>query len=80
MGSKMGRPTDNRKGKSIHVRLDEQSDTILEIYTKQKKNTRPSDQRMYECSHKTKHLSRCCKYIIQLSMLDVNGFCNITVT
>lgn len=40
MGSKMGRPTDNRKGKSIHVRLDEQSDTILEIYTKQENISR----------------------------------------
>lgn len=39
-GLKMGRPTDNRKGKSIHVRLDEQSDTILEIYTKQENISR----------------------------------------
>ena len=33
---KMGRPTDNPKGVSIHVRLDKESDTILEAYCEQK--------------------------------------------
>lgn len=36
MGTKkMGRPTDNPKGKQIGVRLDEESEQILEIYCKQ---------------------------------------------
>lgn len=30
----MGRPTDNKKGQSIHIRLDEKSDTILTKYSK----------------------------------------------
>ena len=29
---KMGRPTDNPKGKPIHVRLDESTNTILDKY------------------------------------------------
>lgn len=29
---KMGRPTDNSKGRPIHVRLDAEADTILEAY------------------------------------------------
>jgi len=29
---KVGRPTDNPKGKSIHVRLDKKSEEILEKY------------------------------------------------
>ena len=33
---KMGRPTDNPKGTSIHVRLDKESDAILGMYCKQK--------------------------------------------
>jgi len=33
---KLGRPTDNPKGTSIHVRLDKESDTILETYCVQK--------------------------------------------
>ena len=36
----MGRPTDNKKGKSIHVRLDEKCDKILEQYTKQENISR----------------------------------------
>ena len=36
MSPKMGRPTDNKKGKSIHVRLDTKSDDILNKYTSQK--------------------------------------------
>lgn len=40
MSPKMGRPTDNKKGKSIHVRLDEKCDKILEQYTKQENISR----------------------------------------
>ena len=29
---KMGRPTDNPKGRPIHVRLDAEADAILEAY------------------------------------------------
>ena len=36
----MGRPTDNKKGKSIHVRLDEKCDDILERYMSQEKVNR----------------------------------------
>lgn len=36
MSPKTGRPTDNPKGKPIHVRLDAKSETILEKYTEQK--------------------------------------------
>lgn len=32
---KMGRPTDNPKGESIHIRLDEKSQTILSKYMEQ---------------------------------------------
>lgn len=32
---KMGRPTDNPKLNSIHVRLDEESKEILDLYCKQ---------------------------------------------
>ena len=31
---RIGRPTDNRKGQPIHVRLDEKSSEIIEAYTK----------------------------------------------
>ncbi len=34
---KMGRPTDNPKGVSIHVRLDKESDEILDAYCRQEK-------------------------------------------
>lgn len=40
MSPKMGRPTDNKKGKSIHVRLDEKCDKILEQYTLQEQVNR----------------------------------------
>lgn len=36
----MGRPTDNKKGKSIHVRLDEKCENILEQYMLQEKTNR----------------------------------------
>ena len=32
---KTGRPTDNPKGKPIHIRLDEESNNILEKYCEQ---------------------------------------------
>jgi hypothetical protein len=35
MSPRTGRPTDNRKGKSIHVRLDERCEKILEQYVVQ---------------------------------------------
>lgn len=35
MTPRTGRPTDNPKGKPIHIRLDEKSEDILERYTKQ---------------------------------------------
>lgn len=35
MSPKTGRPTDNKKGTPIHVRLDEKSTEILNKYTKQ---------------------------------------------
>ena len=37
---KMGRPTDNPKGTSIHVRLDEECRTILEQYCEQEQVTK----------------------------------------
>lgn len=37
---KMGRPTDNPKGTSIHVRLDEESKTILAKYCEQEQVTK----------------------------------------
>lgn len=40
MSPKMGRPTDNKKGKSIHVRLDERCENILDRYMKQEKTNR----------------------------------------
>lgn len=36
----MGRPTDNKKGKPIHVRLDDKCDKILEAYTIQENISR----------------------------------------
>lgn len=35
MSPRTGRPTDNPKGKPIHVRLDAKSEKILEKYTGQ---------------------------------------------
>lgn len=40
MSPRTGRPTDNPKGQSIHVRLDSKSQTILEEYTEQERVTR----------------------------------------
>ena len=40
MSPRTGRPTDNKKGKPIHVRLDDKSDSILEKYIKQEKVSR----------------------------------------
>ena len=37
---KLGRPTDNPKGTSIHVRLDEESKTILSQYCEQEEVTK----------------------------------------
>lgn len=35
MSSKIGRPTDNPKGKPFTIRLDDEAKTILEAYCKQ---------------------------------------------
>ena len=40
MSPRTGRPTDNRKGKPIHVRLDNKSEEILESYVKQENVSR----------------------------------------
>lgn len=40
MSPRTGRPTDNPKGKPIHVRLDVKSETILNQYTEQEKVSR----------------------------------------
>ncbi len=40
MSPRTGRPTDNPKGQSIHIRLDSQSAKILEEYTEQEKVSR----------------------------------------
>ena len=40
MSPRTGRPTDNPKGKSLHVRLDCESEEILEEYCKQEDITR----------------------------------------
>ena len=37
MTSKMGRPTDNPKGRQIGVRLDEECEQILDKYCQQEK-------------------------------------------
>lgn len=37
---KMGRPTDNPKGVSIHVRLDQEADEILRAYCEQEQVTK----------------------------------------
>lgn len=37
---KMGRPTDNPKGRPIHVRLDAEADAILEAYCARENVTR----------------------------------------
>lgn len=40
MPSRIGRPTDNPKGRPIHIRLDSKSETILQEYTEQEKVSR----------------------------------------
>lgn len=40
MSPRTGRPTDNPKGKPIHVRLDSRSESILDKYTEQEKVSR----------------------------------------
>lgn len=40
MSPRTGRPTDNKKGKPIHVRLDAKSETILTDYVVQENVTR----------------------------------------
>ena len=37
---KMGRPTDNPKGRPVHVRLDAEADAILEAYCARENVTR----------------------------------------
>ena len=40
MSPRTGRPTDNKKGKPIHVRLDEHSENILATYVAQENVSR----------------------------------------
>ncbi len=40
MSPKMGRPTDNKKGNPIHVRLDDKCDKILDKYIVQENVSR----------------------------------------
>lgn len=40
MSPRTGRPTDNPKGKPIHVRLDSKSESILDEYTEQENVSR----------------------------------------
>lgn len=40
MAARIGRPTTNPKGKPIHVRLDEKSERILELYAAQESISR----------------------------------------
>lgn len=40
MSPRTGRPTENPKGKSIHVRLDSKSEKILDEYSEQEQITR----------------------------------------
>ncbi len=40
MSPRTGRPTNDPKGKPIHIRLDQKSEQILERYTEQEKVTR----------------------------------------
>lgn len=40
MSPRTGRPTDNPKGKPVHIRLDEKSESILDEYTKQEQVSR----------------------------------------
>jgi len=45
MSPRTGRPTDNPKGKSLHVRLDCESEEILEEYCEQKGITKAEEIR-----------------------------------
>ncbi len=40
MSPRTGRPTDNKKGAPIHIRLDEKSEEILDLYSKQENVSR----------------------------------------
>lgn len=40
MSPRTGRPTDNPKGQSIHIRLDSKRERILEEYTSQEQVSR----------------------------------------
>lgn len=40
MAPKIGRPTNNPKGNSVHVRLDKKSSEILDLYMKGKNISR----------------------------------------
>lgn len=40
MSPRIGRPTENKKGTPIHVRLDDKSVQILDKYTKQEEISR----------------------------------------
>lgn len=40
MAPRTGRPTDNPKGSSIHIRLDAESEKILDTYMEQEKISR----------------------------------------
>lgn len=45
MSPRTGRPTDNPKSGSVHVRLDAESEKILDAYCKQEKITRAEGTR-----------------------------------
>ncbi len=49
MPKKLGRPTDNPKGKPIHVRLDKKSDDILNKYCDEYKVSRAEGIRRGIC-------------------------------
>lgn len=40
MSPRTGRPTDNKKGKPIHIRLDDKCDRIVNEYSAQEKISR----------------------------------------
>ena len=40
MSPRTGTPTDNKKGAPIHIRLDENSEEILDLYSKQENVSR----------------------------------------
>lgn len=45
MSPRTGRPTDNPKGKPIHVRLDANSEAILDKYTRKRMSLK---QKLYD--------------------------------